>query len=249
VIQRLLRYRQRVGLVAAIVLPLAIAAVLVPFRGTFATTAAALVLVAVVVALAVVGSRVAGILASVSSALWFDFFLTRPYDRFAISHRPDIETTIALVVVGLIVTELAARSRHHSRVSLEESSYVGLLGELADLAAGPTLTSLVVTSATSSLTELLALRACRFESVAIEPPLARILANGDVDHVGLDWPAEEIGIPGPEAEILARWHGHVVGSFVLTPTPGLPIPLERRAVAVALVTIVAARLDEERRGS
>jgi K+-sensing histidine kinase KdpD len=248
-LERLTPYRQRAALAAAIVLPVAVAAVLVPFRGTFATTAAALVLVAVIVGLAIVGSRAAGILASISSALWFDFFLTRPYDQFAISHRPDIETTVALVVVGLIVTELAARSRHHSRVSFEESSYVGVLDELADLAAGPALTSSVVASATASLTDLLGLRACRFEREPVTPPLARILANGEVEHVGLDWPAEEIGIPGPEAEILARWHGHGVGSFVITPTPGLPVPVERRAVAVALATIVAARLDDERQGA
>jgi len=66
----------------------------------FANTAAALTMVIVIVAVAVIGPRPAGIVASASAALWFDFFLTSPYDRFAISHRPDLETTIAIFVVG-----------------------------------------------------------------------------------------------------------------------------------------------------
>ena len=56
--------------------------------------------------------------------MWFDFFLTRPYDRFAISHRPDLETTIAIFVVGVLVTELAARSRRHWQAANSSTAYV-----------------------------------------------------------------------------------------------------------------------------
>ena len=48
------------------------------------------------------------LLAAVSPAAWFDFFLTQPYERFAITHREDIETTVLLVAVGAAVTELAS---------------------------------------------------------------------------------------------------------------------------------------------
>ena len=46
-------------------------------------------------------------------------------------------------------------------------------------------------------------------------------------------PPSRLGIPGPEAEIVARWRGRALGRFVLTPTPGDPISQERRAVACA----------------
>ena len=62
---------------------------LVPFRASFHNTDAALLLVAVVVAVAANGNRVAGYLAAGSSAIWFDFFLTRPYEHFTISRRSE----------------------------------------------------------------------------------------------------------------------------------------------------------------
>ena len=97
---RVLRYRDRLAAAAGAVSPLVVAAIMAPFRGSFANTAAALVMVGVIIAVAVIGNRSAGVVASASAAVWFDFFLTRPYDRFAISHRPDLETTIAIFVVG-----------------------------------------------------------------------------------------------------------------------------------------------------
>src|SRR5271155_912420 len=121
---RILRNRTRLAVVAGVVGPLVVAAVLVPFRGTFAGTAAALVMVIVIVAVAVTGNRLSGVVASASAGLWFDFFLTRPYDRFVISHRPDLETTIAIFVVGVLVTELAARSRQHWQSATSSTAHV-----------------------------------------------------------------------------------------------------------------------------
>ena len=103
----------------ALFAPLVLCAALVPVRDSFATTAAALVLVALIAAIAILGNRPAGVVAAASSSIWFDFFLTRPYERLAISHRDDLETTISLFVVGIIVTELAARSRHHRQVAAQ----------------------------------------------------------------------------------------------------------------------------------
>src|ERR1700690_4182938 len=131
--RQILRYRGRIALTAGVVVPLLVGAVLVPFRGTFANTAAALVMVGVIVAVAVLGTRIAGIVATASSAIWFDFFLTPPYDKLTISHRPDLETTIALVVVGLLVTELAARSRRHWRSANSSTAYVAMIHGIAVL--------------------------------------------------------------------------------------------------------------------
>jgi Domain of unknown function (DUF4118) len=208
-------------MLAAVLGPLALGALLVPLRSSFATTAAALAFVAVIVAVAVAGNRISGVVATISSALWFDFFLTEPYERLTISHRPDIETTVALLVVGIVVTELAARSRHHRHVADEESAFVSMIHEMTELAAGPVADSVVVDQATGAITELLHLRSCRFERSAPHRPFARIEGDGRIVHAGLSWPVESAGIPGPEAEILAQWRGRVLGRFALTPTPGV----------------------------
>jgi uncharacterized protein DUF4118 len=201
----------------------------------------------VIVAVAVGGNRFSGFLASVSAALWFDFFLTRPYDTLDISQRSDIETAVSLLAVGLLVSELAARSRHFSRVLTEESSYLAMVREVTERAMSAAPSAWVIESALESLRELLDLRACRFDYHVSDPPLAQIEANGDVVHVGMLWPTEELGIPGPEAEIVAEWRGRALGRFIITPTPGQPIALEPRVVAALLASVVAASLASESR--
>ena len=53
-------YRDQIAFAAALVLPLGVALLLVPFRGDFANTASALILVAVIVAVASLGNRFSG---------------------------------------------------------------------------------------------------------------------------------------------------------------------------------------------
>jgi K+-sensing histidine kinase KdpD len=103
--------RDRLAALAGLLVPLVLAAVLVPFRGSFPNTDAALAMLLVVVAVAANGNRLAGYLAAVSTAVWFDFFLTEPYERFAIAYRTDIETTVLLLVIGAAVTEIAVFGR------------------------------------------------------------------------------------------------------------------------------------------
>jgi len=241
----LVHARNKVAIVAALTAPVVVDAVLIPFRGSYASTAAALTTVAVIAPLAVFGDRVAGVLASISGALWFDFFLTRPYDQFEISHRQDLETTIAIFVVGLIITELAGRSRHHWRAGNDSTQYVSMIHRVAELAAASVPVDVIIDQARTSLVSLLSLRSCRFERLLSDPPLARIESNGEVMNVGMRWPAREIGLPGPESELIAQWRGQVQGRFVLTPTRGAPVTLEQRIVAVALVDVVAAYVMNE----
>jgi hypothetical protein len=88
--------------------PLAAAAVLLPFRGSWSNTNVALLLVVVVVAVAAMGNRMAGALAAVWAAVWFDFFFTLPYYRFTIRNSPDVTTAVCLLLTGLAVSQLAA---------------------------------------------------------------------------------------------------------------------------------------------
>lgn len=100
------------GWVTAILGPLAASGILVVFRGELFATNAALVLVLPVLAAAIVGGRWGGVVSAVVAALCFDFFFTRPYYSFTITRRDDVETTLVLLVVGLVVGELVVRARH-----------------------------------------------------------------------------------------------------------------------------------------
>jgi K+-sensing histidine kinase KdpD len=242
-------YRSLLVVIAGLALPLGLVALMVPLRSNFADPAAALVLVAAIVAVAVVGNRGAGFVASVSATLGFDFFLTRPYERFAITHRPDIETAISLFVVGLVVTELAARNRHHRDVATEGSDYVGLMYSIAELAVSGAPASEVVERARQELIDLLHLRSCRYTSGPRERPAMQLESDGQVLIGGAVWAVDVMGLPGPELELPVRSRGLTQGRFLLTPTPGHPVSLQRRVVAVALADQVGAAVRPQLRSA
>ncbi|MBW4077247.1 MAG: DUF4118 domain-containing protein [Acidobacteria bacterium] len=240
------RYRSRIVNVAAIVAPIALSALFIPFRTSFTNVAVALSMVAMIEALAILGTRFTGVLATLGAALWFDFFLTAPYEHFTINHLPDLEITLSIMVIGAIVTELAARSDHHRRMADQEAHFISLLRDVAIMAARNEEQSRVVEFATQSLTQVLELRACRFDPLVSEPPLARIQPDGEVVHVGLRWPVTEIGLPGPHCEILCLYRGVPAGRFVLTPTPGLALSRGQLVIAAVLVSLVAPSVRETR---
>jgi K+-sensing histidine kinase KdpD len=243
------RHRNLLIVIAGLVLPLGVVAIMVPFRSNFAGPAAALVLVAVVVAVAVVGNRGGGFVATVSATVWFDFFLTRPYERFAITHRPDIETAVSLFVVGLAVTELAARNRRHREIATEESDYVGLIYRISELAVSGGPANVVIAAARKEFIDLLHLRACRYEMGPSPRPALQIENDGHVLIAGAVWAVEVMGLPGPELELPVRSRGQTQGRFILTPTPGYPVELQRRVVAVAIADQVGAAVRPQLRSA
>jgi hypothetical protein len=104
--------RDRVAIAAAVMGPLALAALLLPWRGSWSNANVALLLVVVVVAIACLGNRFAGALAAISAAVWFDFFFTVPYDRLTISRSADLTTFVLLLAVGVAVSQMASWARH-----------------------------------------------------------------------------------------------------------------------------------------
>jgi K+-sensing histidine kinase KdpD len=242
-------HRGAVALLAAIFLPLGVAALMVPFRASFADAAAALVLVAVITLVATVGSRPAGYLAALSASFWFDFFLTRPYNQVVITHRTDIEITVSLFIVGVVITELAARSRQHHQRADEESSYVELFYQVAEDIAGGRPPDEIVEHVRAALVELLRLRDCRYDTATPITPINQIQRDGRVTLRTIEWPVETWGLPGREIALPVMARGQVVGRFVLIPTPGEGISLQRRLVAVALADQVGALASPLRRSA
>ena len=195
-----------------------------------------------IVTVAALGNRFSGFVATVSATLWFDYFLTQPYERLAITHRPDIEIAVCLFVVGIIVTELAARNRHHHATAAEEADYIGLIYDVSELVASGAPASKVLELVAAHLVDLLHLRACRYESGPSLRPMRRLEHDGHVLLAGRVWGVDRIGLPGPEIELIVQHRGETLGRFVLTPTPGYEVPLQPRVVAVALADQAGASL-------
>lgn len=235
--------RDRAALAAGLLGPPALAALLVPWRTSVPNTDAALVLVAVVVAVAANGHRGAGLLAAAGSAVWFDFFLTQPYERFTITRRTDVETTVLLLLVGALVTEIAARARHHHTHSLAESAYVDALHTTAELIASGRPAPAVIDQVSAYLTATLALRGCRYEEAVHLGRAPRLLPDGRLFWGDAFWDVDGLGLPGDaEIELPVRANGRTVGRFLLAGRPGVAPSVEARRVAVVLADLLGSHL-------
>ena len=236
--------RDGVAILAGLAAPLVLAAILVPFRASFPNTDAALALILVVVAVAANGYRLAGILAAVSAAVWFDFFLTRPYERFTITRREDIETTLLLLVIGMAVTEIAVWGRRQHTAASRRAGYLDGIHAAAQAAASGTSPSALIEQVASQLTRVLSLESCRFQygAAGLGRP-ARMRHDGTVVVAGQSWDVDAEGFPaGADTELLVEGGGVFQGRFLMTPSPGARPTLEQRLLAVALADQVGAAL-------
>lgn len=237
--------RDWIATLAAIIAPLGLTALLSPFRASFNNTDAALVLVAVVVAVAANGNRVAGYVSAVSSAVWFDFFLTAPYAHLTISRRYDIETTLLLVVIGVAVTELAVWGRRGNAAASRRAGYLNGIYATAEATVTATDPSAVAVQVSQQLAQLLNLKSCRFQAgVAGLGVSARLHHNGSVTVDGEDWPADSRGLPQVQIELLAQTGGYLQGRFLMQPQNGAHPPVENRLVAAALADQVGIALAD-----
>jgi K+-sensing histidine kinase KdpD len=236
--------RDTVAVLAGLAAPLALAALLVPFRASFPNTDAALALILVVVAVAANGYRLAGILAAVSAAAWFDFFLTRPYERFTITRRADIETTVLLLVIGVAVTELAVWGRRQHTAASRRAGYLAGINAAAQSAAAGGSPSALTKQVTSQLIRLLSLAACQFQyGVAGLGQPARMRHDGSVTVEDGPWNVDAEGFPrGTDTELLVESGGVFQGRFLMTPLPDTRPTAEQRLLAVALADQVGAAL-------
>lgn len=222
--------------------PILVAALLVGVRGETTGGNLALVLVVVVVLAAAFGGRGAGAVAAVLAAVSYDFFLTQPYLSLAITSRDDIETTVLLLIVGVIVGTVSARAAKASASAAAGHAEIRRIHRVAELLAAGDEPPEVIAAAQDELEGLLSLRSARFESLPAGEPLPRLERSG-VLHTseyryrpeGFELPAEGVELP-----VLAR--GRPVGRFVLLPTPGIGCSLDQRVVAVAIADQVGAAL-------
>ena len=234
--------RDQAAIAAAVMVPLALAAVLLPWRGSWSNTNVALLLVVAVVAVAAAGNRFAGALAAVSAAVWFDFFFTQPYERFTIRHSSDVTTFVLLLVVGVAVSQLAAWARHLKAVTVADAGYLARISQSAALSKSAGSPDEVVEHVRKELIGLLDLRDCRFEYGMLLGRPPRLEADGTVQTRYGHWPVDESGLPDQEIELRAFGNGQYYGRFMMTPRPGSRPPLQARLVAVTLAELAGYAL-------
>lgn len=231
-----------VALGVSAVAPVAIAASLVPARDNLPNASVALTLAVAVALLAAVGTRLTAIVAAVSAGIGFDVFHTRPYGSLAINHAADIETTVLLLAVGVVVGQLAVRNRHHRNLAAEVSYDLGRVHAVAEMVAAGTAADLVVDTVANELMDLLGLQKCWFDPHFAEKPGPFIESHGGVGWGGLRWGFRTMGLPAQEVTLVVQHQGRPLGRFVLLPAVGFPVTRDRLVTAVALADQAGAAL-------
>jgi hypothetical protein len=230
--------------------PIVVAAALVPFRDSIESSSVALVLVVVVVLGAMLGGRPIGALAALSAALSFDFFFTVPFLSLTIDSADDIETTLLLLVVALIVGQLASRAARSREAAEAGRSEIASIHRIADMAAQGRSGDEVIAAARQELTGLLGLARCQFEPAPFGLPRPRLERSGAMSgQIHFRAAGRGFELPDEGAELPVLSHGQQVGRFLLDPTPGVGVTLEQRVVAVAIADQVGAALAVERAGT
>jgi K+-sensing histidine kinase KdpD len=241
--------RNRLAVIAvSAVVPAVGCALLTPFRASVANTNAALFLVLLVVAAAATGIRAAGVAAALSSAAWFDFFLTLPYQHFTITAQADIETAALLVLVGLAVTEVALWGRRQQALASRHDGYLdGVMRTAGIVAAGQPQPEALIEQVADQLVDVLEIDECWFDSDTRDTAPAALLRDGTVVQNGRDVDVARRGLPTDcEIELRVQHRGVTRGRYLLVASTRItrPTPGQRR-VAIALADQVGAALATE----
>jgi K+-sensing histidine kinase KdpD len=244
--ESLLRRHRSLIIGAAAVVPLVACAVLALFRDSVANTNAALGLVLLIVAAASTGIRTAAIVAAVSCAAWFDFFLTEPYNTFTITDQADIETAVLLLLAGIAVTEIALWGRRQqARASREQGYLDGVLTTAATVAAGQSSTSALIDHVCQQIADVLQIDGCTFDSgTVLNEGVPTINGDGTVTRNGRTVNVERNGLPTDSEIALPVQSGGVAhGRFLLVSATRVVRPtLEQLRVTAALADQVGAAL-------
>jgi hypothetical protein len=114
----------------------------------------------------------------------------RPYGRFTIDDRADIETTVLLILVGVAVSEICLWGRRQQAKVSRESGYLsGVLSAAEQIGAGSAPAASVIEHVQQQLVEVLGIDTARFQE-ATSQQLPTLEPDGDVTlgehHIDVD---------------------------------------------------------------
>lgn len=246
VITRYERLGIRGAWIVALGAPVVAAALLAPLRSHTQPSNLALVMVAVVGASVVPGFRLAALAGGLSAGVWFDFFLTRPYQTFSIARSGDIQTAALMTVVAVLVGTIAARRRKAGeKAQRSGEEVIGLYATAQMLSAGDRAETVVQTIA-DQIRDLLFLSGCRYDPgypADTEPMINRA---GDLDWRGHNWSVARHGWPPVDVSLPVDAGGNHAGRFLLSgPSSGSELTLDRLLTALALADLAGAAVGRK----
>jgi K+-sensing histidine kinase KdpD len=245
--------------VAAFVASLLIGLLIEPFRATIGLENVVICYLLVVVAAAAIGGRAAGIVAAVSAALAYDFFLTTPYHTLVIDTLAQVITVVLLVATGIVVSIGGRVRRRSAAVAEAHADAIRVLHRVTETAAAGGAVDRV---AAEGLQRLLGARRISILrrspagfTVAVdvgdtEAPL-ELEALTHLDREGRIPPGHHrvldgvmvLPLEGVALDLVARQHP--VGYLVVLPGPDVPADRTIRLAVAAMANEVAVAATEQ----
>lgn len=244
--------RRNLGLVrfTSVAAPIVFSGLLYLTRETFAGPAAALALVLLVVGASATGDRTSGILAAISGALGFDYFLTAPYLTLQIADAADIEVAVMLLAVGITVNELALWGGRQRAAAGERSGFIAGVVDSAGLAATGASQPDIAKAVGGHIKQLL--KADRVDYIQGTPrhDAAIVQRDGSVTFEDIVLKTSADGLPSDRyTAVPVTSDGRVVGYFQVSTATELVRPsAEQLRIAVLLADQVDPRDGRTERG-
>lgn len=229
------RHRGLIRVLAACV-PVAASGGLHLVKDLVANSAAALILVLLVVGFAATGDRVAGLLAGLASALGFSYFLTAPYLSLRIDDTEDLQLAILLLLVGAAVTELALWGVRQSAAASQQAGFITGVLESADLAAGVARLPDALERVSERIRKTLGAERVSFEYGEHDSAAAIINRDGSVRCQGADLDVRAHGLPTDRHTVIpVAQRGAQVGYFQITTATTLVRPTREQLRVAGLL--------------
>jgi K+-sensing histidine kinase KdpD len=202
-------------------------------------------LLAVIVVVAGLSGRLAGVTTSLTAAACFNFFHTAPFHSLRIADGRDVTTVCLLACIGVIVSAIGEWRRRTRDASERRLHGVRALEEVAASLAVDDATDDVWTTVRRVLVDELHLADCRFEPgpstghVVLPRSGALVARSMTATAQGFAMPAEGLAIP-----VVAG--GATAGHIVMIPAPHTGSTHDSRRLAIALADqyAVALRLNQ-----
>lgn len=190
-------YRQHRGWVRvlSVLVPLLVSAGVQQVAWLVANSAAALVLMLLVVTSASTGDRLAGVLAAVAAAVGFDFFLTVPYFQLRIDNAEDVQLAVLLLIAGVAVSELASWGWREAARANEQAGFIQGALRVAALAAGSNDDDSALARAAESIGAVLGVTEVTFEYGDHDPSAGVVRPDGTLRHQGRTIDVTRDGLP------------------------------------------------------
>jgi len=234
--------RLRLAYVAAIFVPLAVGALMIPWRDEL-DQSTALILVVPVLLVALAGGIGPGLLAAASATVTFDVLLTRPYFGFSIHSNDDVVAAVTLLIVGAVVGTVASRL---ATVDIRAGSRRRTIGQFTTfvdaVADGDADDEAIVRDAATAISDILGLAGCEWKPGRAPTTAPTILPDGQLMAYLSDLSEDRAQLPD-RTELLVASRGTDLGRFVLHPTRNHDVSIEERRAAAAVAQLLAYDLS------